>query len=111
MFFKFDPELAIVGESADASSLMAQVKKLQPDLVFLDWELPGTSIATLIEWLKEAEHPSKVIVLSGRQESEQAALDVGADAFVSKTHSANILLDTLHRLFKPEARDSVKVSL
>ena len=101
MFFRSDSESAIIGESQDASSLLAQAKEIQPDLVLIDWELPGNSIAVLIEWLKEAKKPSKVIVLSRRPESEQAALTVGADAFVSKTHSANSLLDTLHRLFKP----------
>jgi DNA-binding NarL/FixJ family response regulator len=107
MFFRSDSGSEIIGESKDASSLLAQAKEIQPDLVLIDWELPGNSIATLIEWLKEAEKPSKVIVLSRRPESEQAALTVGADAFVSKTHSANKLLDTLHRLFKPEERDIV----
>jgi DNA-binding NarL/FixJ family response regulator len=110
MFFKCDPELAIVGESADASSLLTQAKAVQSDLVLIDWELPGHSIADLIEWLKEADKPTKVIVLYRQQESEQAALAAGADAFVSKMHSANSLLDILYRLFKPEERGSVPVS-
>jgi DNA-binding NarL/FixJ family response regulator len=109
MFFEFEPEFAIVGESADTSSLLARAKSTQPDLVLIDWELPGNSIANLIEWLKEAEKPSKVIVLSRRPESEQAALAVGADAFVSKTHAANSLLEILYRLFKSEERGSVAV--
>jgi DNA-binding NarL/FixJ family response regulator len=102
--------LAIVGESTHSQSLLAQAKALKPDLVLIDWELPGHSIEALIEWLKKSENAAKVIVLSGRPESEQAALAVGADAFVSKTHSAVNLLDTLRRLFKPRERDSVAAS-
>jgi DNA-binding NarL/FixJ family response regulator len=107
MFFSCEPELAIVGESSDAASLLAQAKTLKPDLVLLDWELPGQSTKAVIEWLKASGQTSKVIVLSKRPESEQAALAVGADAFVSKTHPANSLLDTLRRLFKSREKDSV----
>lgn len=106
MLLKFEPELTIVGESTNASNLLAQAKEFQPDLVLLDWELPGDSITALIEHLREAERLCKVVVLSRRPEPEQAALTVGADAFVSKTDPADSLLETLHRLFKTQERDS-----
>jgi two-component system response regulator DesR len=109
MLLKFEPELTVVGESNDASSLLAQVQELQPDLVLLDLELPGSSVAELIERLREAQRPCKVIVLSRRPESKQAALTLGADAFVSKMDPADSLLETVHMLFKPQERDSVTV--
>jgi two-component system response regulator DesR len=110
MLLKFEPELAIAGESTDASSLLAPAKELQPDLVLLDWELPGSSIAGLIERLREAETPCKVIILSRRPEADQAARSAGADAFVSKTDPADSLLETLHNLCQPQERDPVTVS-
>jgi DNA-binding NarL/FixJ family response regulator len=69
-------------------------------LVLLDWELPGSSVTAVIKHLREAENPCKVIVFSRRPEAEQAALTVGADAFLSKTHPADSLLETLHRVFR-----------
>jgi DNA-binding NarL/FixJ family response regulator len=102
MLLKFEPQFAIVGESTDAASLRDKAKALQPDLILLDWELPGNSIGSLVRQLRKANAPCKVIVLSPHPESEQAALDVGADAFVSKSNSADSLLGTLHRLFKRE---------
>ena len=111
MLLKFEPDLAIVGESTDASSLLAQAKELHPDLVLLDWELPGSSIAALIEQIRETYRPCKVVVLSRRPESEQAALTVGADAFASKTDPADSLLERLHRLFNPQERDPAQVPL
>jgi two-component system phosphate regulon response regulator PhoB len=98
MLLKFEPELAIVGESADASSLFAQAEKLNPDLVLLDWELPGNSITAVVERLKTAKTPSQVIILSRRPEAREAALTVGADAFVSKSNPADSLLETLRHL-------------
>ena len=111
MLLKFEPELAIVGESTDASSLLAQVKKLEPDLILLDWELPGNSITALIEQLRDKEIPFKVIVLARRPEAEEAALTVGADAFVSKTDPADSLLETVRNLLKPQERDSMAVTI
>jgi len=33
--------LRVVGEATEAKDLLAQVQRTQPDLVLLDWELPG----------------------------------------------------------------------
>jgi DNA-binding NarL/FixJ family response regulator len=109
MFFKCEPELSIVGESTNASSFLAQAKALRPDLVLIDWELPGSSVTVLIEWLKEAEKPAKIIVLSKRPEREQEALAVGADAFISKTRPADSLIDTLQKLFQTPDDGSIFV--
>jgi DNA-binding NarL/FixJ family response regulator len=110
MLLKFEPELEIVGESTDALSLVAQVEALKPDLVLLDWELPGNSITAVIESLKRAEKSCQVIILSRRPEAEHAALTVGADAFVSKTDPADSLLHTLNGLIKPH-KDAVTAPL
>jgi two-component system response regulator DesR len=109
MLLKFEPELAIVGESTDAESLLTQAQELKPDLVLLDWELPGSSITAVLQSLRQSETPCQIIILSRRPESEQAALTVGADAFVSKTDPADSLLQTLHRLLKPQERDTFTV--
>jgi DNA-binding NarL/FixJ family response regulator len=110
MLLKCEPELSIIGESRDAASLLAQAKELDPDLVLLDWELPGNSITELIQHLKKARTPCKTVVLSRRPEARQAALTVGADAFVSKTDPADSLLETLGNLLKPPEKDSITVA-
>jgi DNA-binding NarL/FixJ family response regulator len=108
MLLKFEPELTIAGESKDASSLLDRAKELQPDLILIDWELLGSSAASLIEQLRESE--TLIVVLARRSESEQAARAAGADAFVSKTDPADSLLETLHKLFKPQQRGHVAVT-
>ncbi|MGD8623364.1 MAG: response regulator transcription factor [Anaerolineae bacterium] len=78
------PDFEIVGEAANAQDLLAQVKTVAPDVVLLAWELPGPSANYLPPSLKEACPGLAVIALSGRPEAQSAALDAGADAFVSK---------------------------
>ncbi len=79
-----EPGMNVVGEAAEADDLLAQVEATQPDLVLLDWELPDQGGAATLAGLRTAQPGLVVIALSGRPEARQAALDAGADAFVSK---------------------------
>ena len=109
MLLNLEPELTIEGECTDSASLLAQAQEVHPDLVLLDWELPGSSITEVIERLREINDSCKVIVFCRRAEAKQSALTVGADAFFSKTHPADSLLETLHTLFGTHERNSVDV--
>ena len=79
-----EPELSGVGEATDADELLAQVGTFRPDIVLLDWELPGLQAPDMLSALRALCPYLKVIALSGRPEARQAALAAGADAFVSK---------------------------
>jgi DNA-binding NarL/FixJ family response regulator len=90
-----EPGMCLVGEAAEAGELLAQEAALQPDLVLLDWELPGSQPADLLAALRIRRH-TIVIALSGRPEARQAALNAGVDAFVSKGEPPERLLATLY---------------
>jgi DNA-binding NarL/FixJ family response regulator len=91
---KEQPGFHVVGEVIKGEKLLDQAAAVQPDLVLLDWELCGLSPALnraagqgrrrLLDSLHALKSRPKVIVLSSRPEMHQAALDAGADAFVSK---------------------------
>ena len=87
-----EPGMSVMGEATDADELLAQVRTACPDIVLLDWELPGLQAANpstgsgqgLLSALRTLCPCLKVIALSGRPETRQVALPAGADAFVSK---------------------------
>ena len=85
-------EFEVVGEAADAEALLAQIAAACPDLVLLNWGLPGLAGADLLPALRSICEDLHVIVLSGRPEARQAILDAGADAYVSKVESPERLL-------------------
>jgi len=101
---KQEPGL-VIGECSDLESLVVQVKEFKPDLVLLDWELRGRPATALLYAAHAANYRPKMIVLSGRPESEQAALDAGADAFVSKADPPERLLGTLHKLVSESGKE------
>lgn len=80
-----DSAVKVVGEAAEAEELLIQARAACPDLVLLDWELPGLHAAH--SWLPilRALCPGlSVIALSGRPEARRVALAAGVNAFVSK---------------------------
>ena len=111
------PGIHILGEAVDTTGLLDWMKAACPDLVLLDWELPGLEADNpstgspprvlavagqgLLPTLRELCPRLAVIALSGRPEACRAALDAGADAFVSKGDPPERLLaavnDCCHR--------------
>ena len=91
------PELIVVGEAGDTDELLAQLASTQADVVVLDWLLPGLPEAGSLEALRAIRPGLLVIALSGRPELGQAALDAGADAFISKIDPPDQLLATVDR--------------
>jgi len=79
-----EPGLRLVGEAAEAEGLLVQVKMTVPDLLLLDWELPGLCATDLLLALRARCPQMKIMALSGRPEARPAALAAGADVFVSK---------------------------
>lgn len=90
----------VVGEAAGVKSLLARAAVTPHDLVLLDWELPGLFAAEearyrFLDSLHALDSHPKVIALSGRPGARRAALDAGADAFVSKGDPPERLLTAI----------------
>lgn len=99
MLLQQDPEW-VLSESSDVESMVEQIREFKPDLLLLDWEMPGRPAAALVLAMKGLDVTPKVIALSRRPESEAAALNAGADAFVPKTDPPERLLEALRTLAK-----------
>ena len=95
-----EADVNIVAEVADVEMLLAAAEQARPDLVLLDWELPGLQsgvvAATVFSTLDACCPNVKIIVLSGRPEAGRPALAAGARSFVSKADPPERLLEALH---------------
>lgn len=101
-------DLQIAGEAADAASLLEAVAQKQPDLVLLDWELPGLPPSQLLRLLKFERPSLQIIAMSSRPEAEQQALDAGVDAFMSKSEPPErVIILMLSRLEKGSEKDEI----
>jgi DNA-binding NarL/FixJ family response regulator len=93
-----EPDMVVVGEAADFAALEGQIEALSPDVVLLEWELPGWPAEAILYRLRKLVPRLYVIVLSQCSELERAALAAGADAFVSKAREPEGLLTMLRGL-------------
>jgi DNA-binding NarL/FixJ family response regulator len=86
------PQVRIIGEALNAKDLLAVTEATQPDLVLLDWELPGMLADAALAQIRRLHPGLVVIALSARPEARRAALAAGTDAFVSKLEAPDRLL-------------------
>jgi two-component system response regulator DesR len=77
----------VVGEAPTMEALLEQAAATHPDVVLLDWELPGRPEADRIVVLRSVVPEAQIIVISTRPESESQASD--ADGFVNKAAPPN----------------------
>lgn len=89
------PGLVVVGEATDAGDLLLQAKTACPDLVLLDWPLPGSAPADLLAALRRGNPRMPVIAMSGRPETRPVALVAGAVGFVNKCDPPEQLLEAI----------------
>jgi two-component system invasion response regulator UvrY len=95
-----EPGVDIVGEVSEGHSLLAQIQALRPDVILLEWELVGRPASEVLTALRALDLRCRVIVLGQQADARAAALDAGADAFVSKADPPETLLRTLRGLVK-----------
>ena len=99
--------------AVSADQAQAQVDKVLPDLVLLDWMLPGQSGLVLAkQWRANArtrELPIIMLTARGAEADRVAGLDAGADDYLSKPFSPKELLARIRAVLRrkaPEALDS-----
>lgn len=97
-----DPGMVVTGEAASRHDLLDALTRTIADVVLLDVSMPGASFVDTLQHLRD-EHPSvKVLVLSVHPEDQFAvrALRAGASGYVTKDHSATVLLDAVRRVYQ-----------
>jgi DNA-binding NarL/FixJ family response regulator len=92
------PGWKVSAEAQDAQGLIEAVQTCCPDLVLLDWELPGAPAEELLTIIHQDCPRLKVVSMSSRDELRPVALDHGADTFVYKADPPEKLLDLIRCL-------------
>ncbi len=97
-------EVTVVG---DAEGALQSVDRMLPDLVLLDWMLPGQSgLALAKAWRSEARtKPLPIIMLTARaaESDKLAGLDGGADDYLTKPFSPKELLARIRAVLRRKA--------
>ena len=99
--------------AATADEAIAQVDRVLPDLIVLDWMLPGQSGLSLAKRWRAAPRTRDlpIIMLTARAEESDkiSGLDAGADDYLTKPFSTHELMARIRAVLRrkaPEALDS-----
>lgn len=91
-------------EAADAREAHALIIDRQPDIILLDWMLPGTSGIELARRLKKEETTADIpiIMLTAKVEEDNKirGLEVGADDYITKPFSPRELVARLKAVLR-----------
>ncbi|MFL0811324.1 MAG: phosphate regulon transcriptional regulator PhoB [Agarilytica sp.] len=104
-------------EASDAQEAHSLIVDQRPDLVLLDWMLPGTSGIELARRLKlndvTQETPIIMLTAKGEEDNKIQGLDVGADDYITKPFSPRELVARLKAVLRRtdslDAEDPIQV--
>lgn len=106
-------DFEVVGEAGTVDTALELVEQLAPDVVLLDIRLPGESGLALLNRIRQSS--AKVLILTSFDDEEhvRAALQGGADGFILKNVSDEMLcgaIRTIHqggRVLSPQITEQM----
>lgn len=91
-------------EAEDALQAHSMIVDQRPDLILLDWMLPGTSGVELARRLKKdattADIPIIMLTAKGEEDNKIQGLEVGADDYITKPFSPRELVARLKAVLR-----------
>lgn len=91
-------------EASDATTAHSIIIDRKPDLILLDWMLPGTSGIELARRLKRdevtAKTPIVMLTAKGEEDNKVQGLEVGADDYITKPFSPRELCARLKAVLR-----------
>src|SRR5580765_4677807 len=98
------PEIEIVAEAANASEGIEKIENLNPDLVFLDIQMPGKTGFDMLAELDKAPH---VIFTTAYDEYALKAFEVNALDYLLKPVEPKRLADAIQKLHIQEEKEQI----
>lgn len=98
------PEIEVLEECSNAEEAIRAIKLHEPDLIFLDIQMPGKNG---FELLQELDHVPKVIFVTAYDEFALKAFEVNALDYLLKPVEEDRLADAIHKLISADEEESL----
>lgn len=93
--------MRVVGQAGDPVALLMQVEAERPDLAVVAWSLLAPDAAAALGALHAQPGETRVVVLGPRPDVRRAALDAGADAYISMVDAPGVVAAVLKSCMRP----------
>lgn len=101
------PRVEVVGEADSGDSAIMQAIRLQPDVVFLDVEMPKMNGIEVAAVLKELKNPPQIVFATAYPQFAAEAFRVNAIDYLLKPYEEDQLAQTLNRIRTPEIVEAI----
>lgn len=97
---ELEPDLTIIGEASDGDQAVALASSLNPDVVVMDLNMPGTPGAQATREILRRRPATRVIVLtmSRKEQNLLDAIKAGAVGYLLKERDATELVSAIRRV-------------
>jgi len=99
-------------EAADAEEAHSSIVQRRPDLILLDWMLPGISGVDFARRVKRDNKtrgiPIIMLTARGEEADKVRALDIGADDYITKPFSTSELLARIRAVIRRSGSDETR---
>lgn len=106
MVLRKEPDVGLVGEARSVTEAIREAKRIRPDVILIDADLPGSNVANSVSMITEHLEDSRVLVLSGLESLSvlASAMDAGATGFLTKEAPLIELIDAVRATHRGETR-------
>lgn len=103
--FTAQPDMEVIGEVGNGSDTIRSARELMPDLIVSDISMPKCNGTEAVRDIKRRHPEIKILVLTVHKAEEHvhAALDAGADGYVLKDDSQEVLMDAIRSISADKA--------
>jgi DNA-binding NarL/FixJ family response regulator len=110
--FELEPDIKLVGRLATADGLLQEVKRLKPDIVLLDIEMPGMDPFEAADDVRRQCPETRVIILSAyvRDHYVSAAFKAGVWGYFSKADDGDSIVEGVRKVERGEFAFGPKVA-
>lgn len=95
-----EPDMCICGEADSGEAALLQIRSVGPDIVLVDFSLPGMTGLEVVQHLQKEWPELPTIVISGHEDEDFIAgvLAAGATRYIVKERAAQLLVSTIRQV-------------
>jgi DNA-binding NarL/FixJ family response regulator len=95
-----NPRFRVVAEASDGDEAIELVNELKPDIAIIDIDMPRLNGLELLRRLRQPSSAMQAVILTMYKEEDvfNAAMDLGAKAYVVKDNAANDIMAALEKV-------------